>query len=102
VALFWEPAINIQYIEIVRAIIADTNHSLDWDTRFVAAFQVVTTDADIDLQREVQVRPLAPRDGDPRGQPRRHADPTWTRIHHAVIPEYPSGHGGYAGAVSRC
>jgi hypothetical protein len=46
VALFWEPAINIQYIQSVRAIIADTNHSLAWDTRFVAAFQVVTTPVD--------------------------------------------------------
>ena len=49
VALFWEPAANIQYIQIVRALIADQNRSIVWDTRFVAAFQVVTTDAQISI-----------------------------------------------------
>ncbi len=33
VALFWEPAANIQYIQIVRALIADEHRSLAWDTR---------------------------------------------------------------------
>ncbi len=47
-ALFWKPTINIQYVQIVRAIIADTSHSLAWDTRFVAGFQVVTTDAQVE------------------------------------------------------
>ncbi len=47
VALFWEPAANIQYVQIVRAVLADTNRSLNWQARFVAAFNVITTDAQI-------------------------------------------------------
>jgi len=103
VALFWEPAINIQYIEIVRAIIADTNHSLDWDTRFVAAFQVVTTDAQISIYnakyKYVRWRPVtAIREGSPGVT----ADPTWTPYFTTPsYPEYPSGHGGYAGAAQQ-
>jgi hypothetical protein len=101
VALFWEPAINIQYVQIVRAIIADTNHSLAWDTRFVAAFQVVTTDAQIAIYNAKYKyafwRPVtAIRDGSPGVT----ADPTWTPLFTTPsYPEYPSGHGGYAGAA---
>jgi len=103
VALFWEPAINIQYIEIVRAIIADTNHSLSWDTRFVAAFQAVTTDAQISIYntkyRYVRWRPVtAIREGSPGVT----ADPTWTPYFTTPsFPEYPSGHAGYAGAAQQ-
>jgi hypothetical protein len=103
VALFWEPAINIQYIQIVRAIIADTNHSLAWDTRFVAAFQVVTTDAQISIYntkyKYVFWRPVtAIRDGSPGVG----ADPTWTPFFTTPsFPEYPSGHSGYAGAAQQ-
>jgi len=103
VALFWEPAINIQYVQIVRAIIADTNHSLAWDTRFVAAFQVVTTDAQIAIYnakyKYVFWRPVtAIRDGSPGVT----ADPTWTPLFTTPsYPEYPGGHGGYAGAAQQ-
>jgi hypothetical protein len=103
VALFWEPAINIQYVQIVRAIIADTDHSLAWDTRFVAAFQVVTTDAQIAIYnakyKYVFWRPVtAIRDGSPGVT----ADPTWTPLFTTPsYPEYPSGHGGYAGAAQQ-
>lgn len=103
VALFWEPAINIQYVEIVRAIIADTNHSLAWDTRFVAAFQVVTTDAQIAIYntkyKYVFWRPVtAIREGSPGVTP----DPTWTPFFTTPsFPEYPSGHSGYAGAAQQ-
>jgi len=103
VALFWEPAINIQYVQIVRAIIADTDHSLAWDTRFVAAFQVVTTDAQIAIYsakyKYVFWRPVtAIRDGSPGVS----ADPTWTPLFTTPsYPEYPSGHGGYAGAAQQ-
>lgn len=81
VALFWEPAINIQYIQIVRAIIADTPHSLAWDPRFVAAFQVVTTDAQIAIYnakyKYVFWRPVTAI-GD--GSPGVTADPNWTPL----------------------
>jgi PAP2 superfamily len=103
VALFWEPAINIQYIEIVRAIVADTNHSLGWDTRFVAAFQVVTTDAQIAIYntkyKYVRWRPVtAIREGSPGVT----ANPTWTPYFTTPsFPEYPSGHAGYAGAAQQ-
>jgi hypothetical protein len=103
VALFWEPAINIQYIQIVRAIIADTNHSLAWDTRFVAAFQVVTTDAQIAIYNAkytyVFWRPVT---AIQNGSPGVTADPTWTPLFTTPsYPEYPSGHGGYAGAAQQ-
>jgi hypothetical protein len=101
VAAFWEPAANIQYVQIVRAIIADTGHSLSWDTHFVAAFQVITTDAQIATYNAkyeyVFWRPVtAIRDGSPGVI----ADPTWTPYFTTPrYPEYPSGHGGYAGAA---
>jgi hypothetical protein len=101
VALFWEPAANIQYIQIVRAILADTDHSLGWDARFVAAFQIVTTDAQIAVYnakfKYAFWRPVtAIRDGsvDP--------DAGWTPLFATPrYPEYPSGHGGYAGAAQQ-
>jgi hypothetical protein len=103
VALFWEPAINIQYIQIVRAIIADTNHSLAWDTRFVAAFQVVTTDAQISIYntkyKYVFWRPVT---AIRAGSPGVTADPTWTPFFTTPsFPEYPSGHSGYAAAAQQ-
>jgi hypothetical protein len=38
VALFWEPAINIQYVQVLRAVLADTHRSPGWQARFIAAF----------------------------------------------------------------
>ena len=85
----------------MRGIIADTNHPLAWDTRFVAAFQVVTTDAQIAIYnakyKYVFWRPVtAIRDGSPGVT----ADPSWTPLFTTPLyPGYPSGHGGYAGAA---
>jgi hypothetical protein len=103
VALFWEPAANIQYIQIVRALIADKNRSLIWDTRFVAAFQIVTTDAQISIYNAkyeyVRWRPVTAIQA---GSPGVTAIPGWTPLFATpTYPEYPSGHGGYAGAAQQ-
>lgn len=103
VALFWEPAANIQYIQIVRALIADEGRSIAWDTRFVAAFQIVTTDAQISIYnakyRYIRWRPVtAIQAGSPGVTP----IPGWTPLFTTPsYPEYPSGHGGYAGAAQQ-
>ncbi len=60
VANFWYPALNVAYVQITRVILADTSRPLSWQARFVAAVNVITTDAQIsDLQRQVQVPVLA-------------------------------------------
>ena len=67
IALFWYPALNFAYEQILRSVLADPGHSLAWDARFVATFHVDHDRcADRDLQRQVQVRVLAPGHGDPR------------------------------------
>ena len=99
VALFWEPAANIQYVQIVRAVLADTRRSLNWQARFVAAFNVITTDAQIAIYdakfKYVFWRPVtAIQSGsvDP--------DPGWTPLFTTPkYPDWPSGHGGFAGAA---
>jgi hypothetical protein len=101
VALFWEPAINIQYVQILRAVLADTGGSLASAARFVAAFNVITTDAQIAIYnakfKYLFWRPVtAIRTGsvDP--------DPSWTPLF--TTPRYPdwlSGHGGVAGAAQQ-
>jgi PAP2 superfamily len=88
------------YSQALRAVLADTNHSLAWDARAVAAFHVVTVDTQIAIFEAKYVytywRPVtAIRTGsvDP--------DPTWTPLLATPRhPEYPSGHAGYAGAAS--
>jgi hypothetical protein len=87
------------YGQALRAVLDDTNHSLLWDARAVAAFHVVTVDAQIAIFEAKYVytfwRPVtAIRTGsvDP--------DPSWTPlIATPRHPEYPSGHAGYAGAA---
>lgn len=87
------------YGQALRAVLADTHHSLLWDAQAVAAFHVVTVDAQIAIFEAKYVytfwRPVtAIRTGsvDP--------DPTWTPlIATPRHPEYPSGHAGYAGAA---
>jgi hypothetical protein len=90
-------------VQIVRAILADTNNTLNWDTRFVAAFQATTTDAQIAIYNAkyeyVFWRPVAAiREGSPGVTP----DPTWTpyfrlpstlstRAGTAATPAPPSG-----------
>lgn len=88
------------YSQALRAVLADTNHSLAWDARAVAAFHVVVVDTQIAIFEAKYVytfwRPVtAIRTGsvDP--------DPTWTPLLATPRhPEYPSGHAGYAGAAS--
>ncbi|HUC00645.1 MAG TPA: vanadium-dependent haloperoxidase [Solirubrobacterales bacterium] len=87
------------YGQVLRAVLADTDHSLLWDAQAVAAFHVVTIDAQIAIfdakYTYVFWRPVtAIRTGsvDP--------DPTWTPLWATPRhPEYPSGHAGYAGAA---
>jgi hypothetical protein len=98
-ALFWEPAINIQFVQVLRAVLADTSHTLGWQARFVAAFNVITTDAQIAIYnakfKYVFWRPVtAIQTGaiDP--------DPSWTPLFTTPrYPDWPSGHGGVAGAA---
>jgi hypothetical protein len=99
IALFWEPAINIQYVQLLRGLLADSDRSLADDARFVATFNVVTTDAQIAIYnakfKYVFWRPAtAIRAGQTA------PDPSWTPLF--TTPRYPdwlSGHGGVAGAA---
>ena len=87
--------------QVVRGALAGATRPLTWQARFVATFNVVTTDAQIAIfnakYKYVFWRPVtAIREGsvDP--------DPTWTPFFATPRhPEYPSGHGGYAGAAER-
>jgi hypothetical protein len=87
------------YSQALREVLADTQHSLLWDARAVAAFQVAVVDTQIAIFEAKYVytfwRPVtAIRTGsvDP--------DPTWTPLLATPRhPEYPSGHAGYAGAA---
>ena len=87
------------YGQALRAVLEDTHHSLLWDAQAVAAFHVVTIDAQIAIFDAKYVytfwRPVtAIRTGsvDP--------DPSWTPLWATPRhPEYPSGHAGYAGAA---
>jgi membrane-associated phospholipid phosphatase len=84
---------------VLRAILVDLQRPLSWDTRFVAAFHVVTTDGQIAIYNAkfeyVRWRPVtAIRTGSVA------PDPTWTPFATTPShPEYPSGHAGYAGAA---
>ena len=100
VALFWEPATNVQYVQVVRQALAQNQaRSLSWGARFVAAFNVITVDAQIAIYEAkyhyLFWRPVtAIRTGsiDP--------DPDWNTFFASPLhPEYPSGHAGYAGAA---
>jgi hypothetical protein len=99
VALFWFPGLNPFYVAILRAVLAATRRPAWWQVRFVAAFHVIQTDAQISIYntkyRYLNWRPVtAIRTGsvDP--------DPSWTTFQVTPShPEYPSGHGGQAGAA---
>ena len=101
VALFWYPALNFAYAQILRAVLAGTSRPLGWQAALVAAFHAITTDAQIAIYnakfRYVFWRPVtAIQDG--TVQP----DPTWEPLSVTPrYPEYPSGHGGYAGAAQQ-
>jgi len=99
VANFWYPAVNFAYVQITRAVLADTSYPLSWQARFVAAFNVITTDAQISIYnakyKYLFWRPLH------RDHHRQNylQDPTWTSFWAAPQhPEYPSGHGGQVGS----
>lgn len=101
VALFWEPAINVQYVQILRAVLADTHRPLSWQARFVAAFNVVTTDAQIAIYnakfKYVFWRPVTAIQTGPVDP-----DPSWTPLFTTPkYPDWPSGHGGVAGAAQQ-
>jgi hypothetical protein len=98
VANFWYPAVNFAYVQITRAVLADTSFPLSWQARFVAAFNVITTDAQISIYnakyKYLFWRPFtAITTGDYL------QDPSWTSFWVAPQhPEYPSGHGGQIGS----
>jgi hypothetical protein len=98
VANFWYPALNFAYVQITRAILADTSYPLSWQVRFVAAFNVITTDAQISIYnakyKYLFWRPYTAITTGGYLQ-----DPTWTSFWAAPQhPEYPSGHGGQVGS----
>lgn len=98
VANFWYPALNFAYVQIIRAVLADTSLPLPWQARFVATFHVITTDAQISIYnakyKYLRWRPYTAITTGTLDQ-----DPAWTSFWAAPQhPEYPSGHGGYAGA----
>lgn len=100
VALFWEPASNPEYVQVLRGVLSqNAERPLAWQARFVAAFHVITTDAQIAIfeakYKYVSWRPVtAIRTGSVD------QNPSWTPFFATPRhPEYPSGHGGYAGAA---
>jgi hypothetical protein len=98
VANFWYPALNFAYVQILRAVLADTNFPLAWQARFVAAFHVITTDAQISVYN-AKFKYLRWRPYTAITTGTLDTDLTWTSFWPAPQhPEYPSGHGGYAGA----
>jgi hypothetical protein len=47
VAKFWIPATNFVYYQLLRGILVNTSAPLTWTARLIAAFHVVTSDAQI-------------------------------------------------------
>ena len=98
-ARFWEQSSINAYNQVLRAILAGSDRGLRWQSRLVAAFHVITIDAQIAIHEAKYMyvfwRPVtAIRTGsvDP--------DPRWTPLFVSPRhPEYPSGHTGYAGAA---
>jgi L-amino acid N-acyltransferase YncA len=89
-----------QYVQVLRAAIADAHRPLAWQARLVAAFNAIQIDQQIAIADAkytyVFWRPVtAIRTGtvDP--------DPAWTPLLASTPrhPEYPSGHAGYAGTA---
>jgi hypothetical protein len=98
VALFWYPSVNFAYIPLIRQVLAAAPHRLPWQARLIAAFHVITTDAQISVYnakyKYLFWRPYTAITTGAAGQ-----DPAWTSLSVAPQhPEYPSGHGGQAGA----
>ncbi len=101
VAVFWEQNSIDAYVQVLRAVLADRRWPPARAARVVAAFHAITVDAQIAVYDAKYAytfwRPVtAIRAGttDP--------DPAWTPLFNTPRhPEYPSGHGGYAGAAQR-
>jgi hypothetical protein len=99
VANFWYPAVNVAYVQITRAILADTSSPLSWQARLVAAFNVITTDAQI-ATYNAKYKYLFWRPYTAITTGGFLQDPTWTSFWAAPQhPEYPSGHGGQIGSL---
>jgi hypothetical protein len=98
-ALFWEPNSIDLFVQILRAVLAGGSGSLEQQARFIAAFHVITIDAQIAIYDTkyayVFWRPVtAIRTGTVN------PDPSWTPLFNTPRhPDYVSGHGGYAGAA---
>jgi hypothetical protein len=99
VARFWYPAINVAQVQITRALVAaSAQESVASLARLVAAYNVITTDAQIAIlnakYKYLFWRPFTAITTGAIGQ-----DPTWTSFRVAPQhPEYPSGHGGQIGS----
>ena len=93
-----QPSID-EYVQVLRAVLADGHRPLAWQARVVAAFNAIEVDQQIAIADAkytyVFWRPVtAIRTGavDP--------DPAWTPLLATPRhPEYPSGHAGYAGTA---
>jgi hypothetical protein len=99
IAQFWFPGLGVHFNQVLRAVLDDTNHSLAWQARFVAAFHAVTTDAQIAVYnakfKYAFWRPVTAIRNDAVDP-----DPSWTPLSVTpTYPEWPSGHGGYAAAA---
>lgn len=117
-AMFWAQSSLSAYTQLLRAAVgqlaAARGHraALAYRVHVVAVFHQATTDAQIAVYAAKfthhRWRPLtAIREADvagnplPDGDPATTPDPDWTPlITTALHPEYPSGHGGYAGAAT--
>jgi hypothetical protein len=99
VALFWEQNSIDAYAQVLRAVLARPGGTLAGQARLVAAFHVITIDAQIAVYEAKYVylfwRPVtAIRAGEVA------AEPGWTPLFNTPRhPDYPSGHAGYAGAA---
>ena len=91
-------SLNFAYVQITRAVLADTSYPLSWQVRFVAAFNVITTDAQISIYNaKYKYLFWRPYTAITTGEYLQ--DPAWTSFWAAPQhPEYPSGHGGQAGS----
>jgi hypothetical protein len=99
VALFWYPAINFAYVQITRALLeASPRGSIGSLARLVAAFNVITTDAQIAVYN-AKYHYLFWRPSTAITTGAIDQDPAWTSYQVAPQhPEYPSGHGGQIGS----
>jgi len=99
IAQFWFPGLGVHFNQVLRAVLDDSDHSLAWQARFIAAFHAVTTDAQIAVYNAKYEyafwRPVTAIRNDAIDP-----DPSWTPLD--VTPTYPewvSGHGGYVAAA---